>query len=171
MAYDAFVVFTGDPKVEGETLDKTFKDKKALEIYSFSLGASNPTTIGSQGSGAAGGKVSLSSFNFMKKTDTASPKLFSACCMGSAYSKVQVFLRKAGGTAGQEPYLTYTFDEAFIDSIQWSGSSGGDDTPTESVSVAYGKITVDYKPQADKGSVGTSVMAYWDARQNAPVEK
>jgi type VI secretion system secreted protein Hcp len=170
MAYDAFVVFTGEPKVQGETTDKTFAAKKALEIYSFSLGASNPSTIGSAGGGGGAGKVSLSSFNFMKKTDTSSPVLFTACATGSHFDKVEVFLRKAGGTAGQEPYLTYTFDEAFVDSIQWSGSSGGDDTPSESVSIAYGKITIDYKPQKEKGTLGDSVMAYWDVRQNAPVK-
>ena len=170
MAYDAFVVFTGEPKVQGETTDKTFAAKKALEIYSFSLGASNPSTIGSSGGGGGAGKVSLSSFNFMKKTDSSSPVLFTACATGAHFDKVEVFLRKAGGTAGQEPYLTYTFDEAFVDSVQWSGSSGGDDTPTESVSIAFGKITIDYKPQKDKGTLGDSVMAYWDVRQNAPVK-
>jgi len=166
MAYDAFVVVTGDPKVEGETTDKAFAGKKAFEIYSFSLVASNPSTIGSGTSGASAGKVSLSSFNLMKKTDTASPALFKACCAGATFDKVEVFLRKAGGTAGRESYLNYVFEEVFVDSIQWSGSSGGDDTPTESVSLSYGKITIDYKPQKDKGTLGSSVIANWDARQN-----
>jgi type VI secretion system secreted protein Hcp len=167
MAYDAFVVFTGDPKVEGETTDKAFAAKKALEIYSFSLGASNPSTIGSQTGGASAGKVSISSFNLMKKTDSASPALFNACCIGTHFDQVQVFLRKAGGSAGQEAYLTYTFNEVLVDSVQWSGSSGGDDTPTESVSLSYGKITIDYKPQKDKGTLGDSIIAHWDARTNS----
>ena len=31
-----------------------------------------------------------------------------------------------------------------VESVQWSGSSGGDDTPTESVSFAFAKVEIDY---------------------------
>ena len=45
MAFDAFVYFdsasSSGLKVEGESTDDTYKAKKAFEIYSFSLGASN----------------------------------------------------------------------------------------------------------------------------------
>ena len=34
-----------------------------------------------------------------------------------------------------------------VESIQWSGSSGGDDTPTESVSFAFAKVKVTYSKQ------------------------
>ena len=33
----------------------------------------------------------------------------------------------------------YTFTDVMVDSIQWSGSPGGDDVPTESVSFAFAK--------------------------------
>ena len=36
-----------------------------------------------------------------------------------------------------------------VESIQWSGSSGGDDTPTESVSIAFAKVKISYSKQAD----------------------
>src|SRR5262245_38479408 len=122
MAYDDFMWFTGgDPTPKGETTDAAYGKKGAFEIYSFSWGASNPVTIGSSATGAGAGKVSLSSFNIMKKTDKASPVLFLACCKGGHYPKAEVALRKSGGTAVE--YLTYTFTEVFVESIQWSGSS------------------------------------------------
>ena len=165
MAYDAFMWFTGgSPTPKGETTDKTYKEKGAFEIYSFSWGASNPVQIGSSTSGAGAGKVSISSFNVMKKTDKASPVLFLACCKGGHYPTAEVVLRKSGGDAIE--YLTYSFEQVFVESIQWSGSAGGDDVPTESVSFAFAKVDIKYYPQDEKGGKGTAVPASWDLRLN-----
>lgn len=165
MAYDAFMWLTGgNPEAKGESTDATYKSKSAFEIYSFSWGASNPVTIGSQSTGSGGGKVSISSFNVMKKTDSASPALFLNCAKGQHFTTANVVLRKAGGT--QMVYLEYTFSEVFVESVQWSGSAGGDDTPTESVSFAFGKVDLKYTPQKEKGDPGTAIPATWDLRAN-----
>jgi type VI secretion system secreted protein Hcp len=162
MPFDAFLKIE-TPNVAGESTDN--KHKGEIEIYSFSLGASNPTTIGSATGGAGAGKVSLSSFNFMKKTDKVSPVLFQACASGVHYDKVTVTMRKAGETPVE--YLTYTFGTVFVESVQWSGSSGGDDTPTESVSFAFGKMQIDYQPQGPDGKpLGGAVHGGWDAVKN-----
>ncbi|MDQ2950469.1 MAG: type VI secretion system tube protein Hcp, partial [Acidobacteriota bacterium] len=121
-------------------------------------------TMGSAQGGAGAGKVSLSSFNIMKKTDAASPALFLNCAKGKHFTKANVVLRKAGGEAVE--YLKYNFEEVFVESIQWSGSSGGDDTPSESVSFAFGKIEIEYTPQKGKGEQGTMIPATWDIRVN-----
>jgi len=163
MAFDTFMVIDG---VKGETQDSVYKDKGAFEIFSFSWGASNPATIGSTSSGAGAGKVSISSFNIMKKTESSSLDLFKACCKGSHFDTAYVVLRKAGGTEAVE-YLRYDFEEVYVDSVQWSGSSGGDDTPTESVSFAFGKVTISYFAQSSKGTKGTEApKAGWDVRTN-----
>jgi type VI secretion system secreted protein Hcp len=167
MAFDAFMWLEGgDPEAKGETQDSGYKDKGAFELYSFSWGASNPTTIGSASGGAGAGKVSISSFNIMKRSDAASPILFLNCAKGKHFTAGHVVLRKAGGTAVE--YLTYDFDEVYVESIQWSGSSGGDDTPTESVSFAFGKVEIKYVPQKGKGEQGTAIPASWDVRTNLP---
>jgi type VI secretion system secreted protein Hcp len=166
MAFDAFMYLKGgDPEAKGETTDKTYKDKGAFEIYSFSWGASNPVTIGSASTGAGGGKVSISSFNCMKKTDAASPILFLHCCKGSHFDSAHIVLRKAGGEA--LVYIEYDFEEVFVDSIQWSGSSGGDDTPTESCSFSFGKCEMKYHPQSAKGKDTKAIPASYDIRTNS----
>jgi type VI secretion system secreted protein Hcp len=157
---------SGNPQPEGETTDKTYSAKKAYEIYSFSWGASNPVTIGSASGGVGGGKVSISSFNIMKKTDKASAVLFLSCCSGQHVPNAHVVLRKAGGK--QIEYITYDFSEVFVESIQWSGSAGGDDTPTESVSFAFGKVEIKYTPQNADGTPGTAIPAGWDQTKNIP---
>lgn len=157
MAFDAFLKIKG---VDGEATAKGYE--KSIELYSFSWGASNPTTIG-MGSGGGAGKVSLSSFNIMKRTDVASAPLFTKCCTGDHMPEVTVVLRKAGGSSPLE-YLTYKFTEVYVDSIQWSGSSGGDDTPSESVSLTFAKVEITYKSQDEKGGAKTTIGAAWDLR-------
>src|SRR5262249_58214390 len=151
MAFDAFMYVTGGAvPAEGETTDKTYSANKAWEILSFSFGASNPSTVGSGTTGSGGGKVSVSSFNIMKKTDNASPSLFKSCCMGSFYDTAVVTLRKAGGKTPLT-YLKYTFHEVYVDTIQWSGASGGSDTPGESVSFTVATLEGEYRPPEKDG--------------------
>lgn len=164
MAFDTFLKLEG-PNVAGESTDATHAGE--FELYSFSFGASNPVTIGSGSTGMSGGKVSVSSFNVMKKTDKASPILFSMCAKGEHFDKATVTLRKAGGSGGQQEYLVYTFEKVFVESIQWSGSTGGDDTPTESLSLAYGTFSISYSPQkSEDGSLDAAVVAGWDLTTN-----
>lgn len=158
MAFDAFLKIDG---IDGESTRKDFE--KQIEILSFSWGASNPATIGSAGAGGGAGKASLSSFNLMKISDAASPGIFQACCKGKHFDKAKVTLRKAGGEAPVD-YLTYEFENVYIESVQWSGSSGGDDRPVESVSIAFGKVTITYTPQSDKGATASPVVASWDVQ-------
>jgi type VI secretion system secreted protein Hcp len=162
MAFDSY--FKLDT-ITGESTDSKFTG--AMEIFSFSLGASNPVTIGSAAGGGGGGKASLSGFSFMKKTDSASPQLYQACVTGAHIATGTVSLRKAGGTA--LVYLTYGFKVIFIESIQWSGSSGGDDTPMESVTANFGTLTVDYQPQDATGAPkGGAVHGGWNVQTNSP---
>ncbi len=160
MAFDAFIKID---KIPGEATAKGKTDHS--DIHSFSWGASNPTTV-SSGGGLGAGKVSLSSFNIMKRTDKASPLIFMACCMGTHIGEVLVTLRKAGGESPLD-YIVYTFKDCMIESVQWSGSSGGDDTPTESVSIAYTSVKIEYQPQKSDGSKeGGSISGSWDIKKN-----
>jgi len=158
MAFDTFLDMTG---CAGESTAAGMEGK--IEIYSFSWGASNPTTVSSGATGIAAGKVSISSFNIMKKTEKSSPPLFSACCNGKHFATAVVTMRKATGEAGQKAFLTYTFTDVMVESVQWSGSTGGDDTPTESVSLAFAKVAISYQQQdSASGNVGDPVKASWD---------
>jgi type VI secretion system secreted protein Hcp len=156
MAFDAFLKLEG---VKGEATAKGFEG--AIELLSFSWGASNPVSVGA-GGGMGAGKVSVSSFNFMKKSDQASPTLFQQCCSGKHFPKGTVTLRKAAGK--QVDFLKYDITHVFVESIQWSGSGGGDDTPAESVSLAFQKVDITYTPLKQDGSPGSPVVASWDSK-------
>ncbi len=167
MAYSSFMKFN-ETVTTGESQDAKYPGSAGwIELFSFSWGASNPTSIG-VGSGAATGRVSISSFNVMKKFDVASPVLFSQCCLGKHFTGAEVALTKAGGNAVPLEFIKYTFEEVFVESIQWSGSAGGDDTPTESVSFAFGKVKIEYEEQKPDGTQGAQPKASWDIRKNTP---
>ncbi|HEY4307353.1 MAG TPA: type VI secretion system tube protein Hcp [Gemmatimonadaceae bacterium] len=158
MSFDTYIKIEG---VEGEASAKGVE--KQIEIYSFSWGASNPVSVASSGGkGLSAGRVSISSFNLMKKLDKASTALFQACATGKNFTKATVIMRKAGGDAGQSPFLQYDFTTLMVESIQWSGSSGGDDTPTESVSLAFAKVEITYNTVDAKGSPTKAGQAAWD---------
>jgi type VI secretion system secreted protein Hcp len=161
VAFDTFLKLDG---LDGESTRKGFE--KQIEILSFSLGASNPTTVGSGSSGLSAGKATVSSFNIMKKTDVSSPTLFQKLCVGDHFKTANVVLNKASGDKSSAlAFLKYDFEQVFVESIHWSGSTGGDDTPSESVSFAFGKVTVTYTPQAATGgSAGKPAVASWDVQ-------
>ncbi|HET6763038.1 MAG TPA: type VI secretion system tube protein Hcp, partial [Longimicrobiaceae bacterium] len=85
MAFDAFLKIDG---VDGDSTRAGFE--KTIEIRSFSWGATNTATVGSSGAGGGAGRATLSSFNFLKATDAASPTLFQGCCSGKHYPKAKV---------------------------------------------------------------------------------
>lgn len=157
MPFDAYLEIDGIP---GESTAKGFEKK--IEIYSFSWGASAPVSVGAGKGGMSASRVSISSFNIMKKTDVASPKLFLATCQGEHIKSMTLSLRKQTGKGGQQTYLKYKFEEVMVEGVQWSGSSGGDDTPTESVSFAFAKATVEYSPQGIDGKVSAGTPVTWD---------
>jgi type VI secretion system secreted protein Hcp len=160
MAFDAYLKLD---TITGESTSTGFTG--CMEIFNFSLGAANPVTIGSASTGAGGGKAILQPFSFTKKTDSASPILYQTCVTGAHLATGSVQLRKAGGTA--LVYLTYGFKVIFIESISWSGSTGGDDSPTEHVSAAFGTLTVDYQAQDNTGAPkGGAVHGGWNVQTN-----
>ena len=163
MAFDTYMQVGDGTDVVGEATASGIP-AGAFEIFSFSWGASNPTTVGTTGGGLSAGKVSVSSFNVMKKSEKSSPILFSSCCTGAHFAKGSVVMRKAAGaSAKQSTFIQYDFQDVMVESIQWSGSSGGDDTPTESVSFAFAKVTVTYSLQnSATGATSTGSTASWD---------
>lgn len=72
------------PGVAGEALTKGHE--KDIELHSISMGASNPSSVGS-GSGSGAGKVDISSLGIQKQVDLASAKLFQQCCAGKHFEE------------------------------------------------------------------------------------
>jgi len=119
----------------------------------------NPTSIASATGGAGTGKAKLNPVVIEKSVDLLSESLFKICATGGHLDKMQLFVRKAGGTTiAPKPYLVYGFDMVFINKLEWSASEG-DDAPTETVEFAYGGLALAYYAQKPDGTFATSTAA------------
>jgi type VI secretion system secreted protein Hcp len=161
MAVDYFLQIDG---IAGESQDA--KHKGAITVLSWSWGESSPAPVVT-GGGAGAGKVTFSDFNFMMPVSKASPALFLACATGQHFKTAKLSVQKAGGKAVDD-YLTWTFSDVLVTSYQAS-AGGGDDGPTESVSLHTTKAVVSYKPQKADGSFDTAIAAGFDVKTNKKV--
>lgn len=158
MAFDAYLKFV-QPPVTGEAElganhspdgDNNKGGWIDLEEYSFAASmAVSPAR--SSGTGAATtGKGKLEPFTFKKFVDATSMSLAFHAAAGTIFSRVVVnlfaSLTDSGGTE-HKPYqfLTITMQGAVISSCKFSGG-GGDELPTEEISITYGSIEYKYKP-------------------------
>jgi type VI secretion system secreted protein Hcp len=138
MAVNAYLIVDGRP---GPSTSKP----NAIDILSFSFGASQTAVIGvgSSGGEARSGRANLSDLTIMKVVDKTTPLLFDDCVTGNYLKTVDVIYDKPMGD-DQQDYYKIHLENALITSIQNSGSS---ENPVESISFAYSKIKVSYNPE------------------------
>ena len=80
--------------------------------------------------------------------------------MGEHIKEATLTSRKAG--KGQQEYLIVKMKEVFVTSIQPSGSS---EHPMESVSINFGHIDLEYKPQKEDGSLDAGLHFIYDLKK------
>jgi type VI secretion system secreted protein Hcp len=161
-----------DPFVQAAN---TIKDGRCglFEIEDYSFDIEQTLNIGSQSSGAGAGKVTFNPFQITRKTDKASPILFTMCCAGQHFKIVSLYLRRSGGGAGAQgsqtsgtTFLRFDFALVAVKTISWSGSDG-DEACKEEVTFEYGALQVRYQQQAEDGSAkGGAVPGSWNRVYN-----
>lgn len=155
-------------KLDGITGESEKKGAEGwIEIFSFSNGASNPSSV-AFGTGSGAGKVDLSSLSLQKQLDKSSPFLFANCCSGTHIATGQMIVREATGSETTQTYFQYDMKEVFIDSISWGGAAGGG-KPSESVSVSTKSLQITYTPQNSDGSLGNKIVKGWNVATNAAI--
>ncbi len=154
MAIEYFLKLDG---ITGEAAAS--KHSGEIEVVSWSWGASNPASM--HGTGLSAGKVSFSDLTITKPTDKATAKLMELCCTGKHITKGLLTCCKSTGDKNPADYLTIKLEEIAITSVAQGGSSG-DDIGRESVSMAFGKFTLDYKVQGKDGTLTAAGTAAWD---------
>ena len=154
MAIDIFAKL-GD--IKGESLDNKHKDE--IEVLSWSWGVTNALTLA--GSGAGQGKASFRDLSFTHKIDKASPVLMQACATGVHLKEATITHRKAG--KGQQEFLVIKMNDVIITAMADSESS---DDSAETVSLAFAKIDVAYRPQKADGSLDAGIHFKYDLKAN-----
>lgn len=144
MASDIILEIDG---IEGESKTKA----GCIDVMSYSWGLANHGSA-SQGGGLGGGKSSFSDFNFLTNISKASPALATKCSTGVHIPKATLYQRKAGGEKQGKEFLVITLEDLLVSSYQTSSSDGAG-APADSFSFNYAKIKVEYKVQAEDGSM------------------
>ena len=172
MAFDAYIRFC-KPEILGSAKiadkydlksvskgDWTGKDNW-IQMDEYSFGTSMAVTAArSGGTGAATtGKGKLEPFTFKKNVDKTSLNLAFHAAAGTVFSQIvaKLFVSSSEGGASQVgiQFLTIIMSTAVINSCKLSGG-GGDDLPTEDISINFGEIEYIYSPFQVKDGVVTT---------------
>jgi type VI secretion system secreted protein Hcp len=143
--------------IKGESLDDKHKDE--IEVLSWSWGLTNTITLA--GSGAGQGKANFHDLSFTHKIDKASPALMRACATGVHLKEATITQRKAG--KGQQEFLVIKMNDVIITALTDADSR---DESAETVSLAFAKIDVEYRPQKDDGSLDAGIHFKYDLKTN-----
>jgi type VI secretion system secreted protein Hcp len=160
VATDFFLKIAG---IEGESLD--VKLKGAIELESFTWGATNEGGH-SVGGGGGAGKVAIQDFHFVTRVSKASPTLFLSCATGKHLKEAVLTGRKAGKDL--QDYLILKFTDLLVSSYQIGGAEGMD-APMDQVSFKFARVQFEYRFQKPDGSLGPPVKAGWDVIKNKSI--
>ena len=156
-AFDYFLKIDGIP---GESTDA--KHKGEIDVLSWSWGETQEIAA-SPGGGGGTGKVAMTDVHVSANLSKASPPLLLACASGKHIKSAVLTGRKAG--KGQQEFLTFSLTDILVSSYQ-TGASASSEPPTDSVSLNFAKIQVEYKEQKADGSLGETVKVGWDRKAN-----
>jgi len=163
MAVDMFLKIgpeKGDPTIKGESKDAVHAN--AIEVQAWEWGM-HQTGTAHNGSGAGAGKVSVSDMTISKFVDKASPSLMLACCKGTHFPEVNLFVRKAGDKPME--YYKVKLENVLVSGFA-TGANGGQDRFSESIQLNFGKFKVDYFEQQKDGSAKKGGEMGWDIPSN-----
>ena len=144
--------------IKGESIDDKHKDE--IEVLSWSWGVSNAGAM-ARGGGGGEGKASFHDLSFTHKIDKASPVLMKACATGVHLKEATITHRKAG--KGQQEFLVIKMNDVIITSVHTRDSDEG---RSESVSMAFAKVDLQYKPQKADGSLEAGIHFKYDIKGN-----
>jgi type VI secretion system secreted protein Hcp len=152
-------IFAKIGDIKGESLDDKHKDE--IEILTWSWGVTNagPKVAGG---GAAAGKASFHDLSFTHNIDKASPVLMQGCATGQHLKEATITHRKAG--KGQQEYLIVKMNDVIITGVTHGDSSEG--SHVETVTLAFAKVDLEYKPQKPDGSLDAGIHFKYDLKAN-----
>lgn len=143
-------MFLKIPNVKGEARDPDHKDE--VEVVSWSWGAHSNAYAG-------GGQRTMDMLVIVKKIDSASTALLK-CLAENQVTTAKLVVRKAGKTPAE--YFIVEMDKVRVTSVTVDTS---DAELNEHVSLAFEKITWNYRAQQADGSLGGAMSYSYEARR------
>lgn len=149
------------PEVKGEVTSE--KAKGYIMINSFQFGAGIGVSSPTGGGNREASLPSISEVTLTKGTDIASTALFESVCIRKNYPTAEIIFTTMIGAGKEETYLKYDLENVIVSG--YSVSSGGD-RPTESISLNFTKVTVQYMFDNNNTLVSDAPIKSWNLAAN-----
>jgi type VI secretion system secreted protein Hcp len=133
-----------------------------MDILSFSFGANAAASVGT--TGASAGKAAVSTIQVMKLADRADVPLLRSLLIGARIPTGTLDIVGPSIGTAQETVARINLTNARVTSVQTSGSN---ETPVVSVSIAFEKIQLINNQYNATGAVSGSESVTWDVLKNA----
>jgi type VI secretion system secreted protein Hcp len=143
--------------IKGESADDKHKDE--IEVLSFSWAVNNGGSMG-HGGGGGEGKATFQDLTFEHNVDKASAPLLLACATGTHLKEATITTRKSG--KGQLDYMTIKMKDVIVTAVNPANHQGA--SLTESVSLSYAIVNVEYKPQKADGSLDAGIFFKYNVK-------
>jgi type VI secretion system secreted protein Hcp len=148
-------------QIQGESNSSAHLNE--IEVVSFSWGCSNTAVASAQGGTTKGGKASVSELNVVKYTDKATPLLFSAVMSCQTFPTATISLSKSTGGKKPEDYYIIKLQSVIVTSLQQASPSGAE-LGTETITLNFGNINLDYKMQTALGILVSAATGSYDLK-------
>src|SRR5262245_56684383 len=146
--------------IEGESVDAKHKGEIDVLAWSWGLSEEGPPA----GTGGAGGRVKIQNLAIQKLVDLASPLLLSFSARGKHISDGTLTTRNPEHGAG---FLLFKMTNVTVTSVNMAASKD-EARPTESVTLNFAKVELDYRSIKPDGSIGTEKSFKWDVSAGKP---
>lgn len=130
--------------IKGELTDSAHTGEIQALSWSHSFNQPTKPTRSSAGGGTVE-QANHSDFSFTKYVDGATDDLLKYCWSGKQIAKGTFVVYRADGDNVAVKYLEVLLEKIVVSNVSFGG--GGGDLPTETVALAYGKVTYTYTPQ------------------------
>jgi type VI secretion system secreted protein Hcp len=135
-----------------------------IDIYSWSIGESQQSSAtGLSGQGM--GRAVYHDFTFSSLVNKASAGIIFACATGDHVDQAILSCRKSAGQ--QADYLNWTLIDGLITSYSLKGDP--DSIPSETFTIAFAEIKMDYKMQMPNGGLVAGGFMHYNVRAVASV--
>ena len=148
--------------IQGESASSAHPNE--IEVVSFNWGLSNSAVRSAQGGTSKGGKTTVNEITLTKHTDKSTPLLVNAVASCQKIPTAKISVSKSTGGKKPEDYLIITMTNAFIGSLQLASPSIGA-MGTETVTINFQKLEIDYKIQNAMGILAGATTASLDLTQ------
>ncbi len=145
--------------VAGESADARHRSES--ELTGWTLGVASTGSMAT-GAGGSAGRAEFHPLKVSQRIDRAIPPLVGLAASGQPVPSVTLACRRPGRDAAD--YLKIALTDVLVTGVRLTETA--DAPPSAEVSLSYGKIVIEYRPQMPDGSVGPPVVTGWDIRAN-----